>query len=352
MLNTKQLGEKINMFCNLLFHIDDYIENIIERKDQLHVSKNIRVVLKEVISSKKILNYFINKLELISEIKEKKSEEILKKEIEYIKKINPLSFNQKYLNNINLFYNSNNEMYVINYISVEKIFSIIRYCFIQVIKQKNILLKQKFEKENKNFVLNDNQDYKNYNNNNNEKYINNYTKNIINKILKNNNEKENINTRKIIKIDINKFKKDYNYNNSVNIFSILNNSYKFNNINYIINNNSINKNNNLKIQLNKINNQINISLIKNKNCNSIPKNTLKKTISLPLIKINKFSNHKSISYYSKENNKINEYKKLLENKNLVIGNNIQNNNTFNDNRILPIYRLVKIKNDNNRSNCD
>ena len=42
---------------------------------------------------------------------------------------------------------------------------------------------------------------------------------------------------------------------------------------------------------------------------------------------------------------------MLENKNLVIGNNIQNNNTFNDNRILPIYRLVKIKNDNNRSNC-
>ena len=105
MLNTKQLGEKINMFCNLLFHIDDYIENIIERKDQLHVSKNIRVVLKEVISSKKILNYFINKLELISEIKEKKSEEILKKEIEYIKKINSLNFNKKYLNNINLFYN-------------------------------------------------------------------------------------------------------------------------------------------------------------------------------------------------------------------------------------------------------
>ena len=57
MLTTKQIAEKIDMFNNLLFHLDDYIKNKKERKGQLHLSKNIRLVLREIISSKENANY-------------------------------------------------------------------------------------------------------------------------------------------------------------------------------------------------------------------------------------------------------------------------------------------------------
>ena len=49
---NKQLAEKVQMFFNLLCQIDDYIRNKKERKDQLRLSKNFRLVLREVISSK------------------------------------------------------------------------------------------------------------------------------------------------------------------------------------------------------------------------------------------------------------------------------------------------------------
>ena len=286
MSNTKQLADKINMFCNLVFHIDDYINNVYQKKDQSYVSKSIRLVLREVISSKINLKFFINKEEVEPSKNEKILEEKIQKENKYIKKINPLSFNQKNLGTINLFYNSNNEMYVINYLSVEKIFSIIQYCFKNILKQKNIEIKKRFERQNKNFVLYDTQIGEiNYNVNTKENNANN-TINVNKTVL-------------INKLLINKSKprKEYNNINSVNIFSILNQSYKLNNIRSFLNNNSNIKNNYLKKRIRLVK-QINSSS-KIRIVNPLIKKSLKRNISLPMINQKKLINLKN-SCYSKD----------------------------------------------------
>ena len=156
MITSKGIAEKIHMFYNLLYHLDDYIKNKKERKGQLRVSKNIRLILREIISSKINLNYFINKEELDSyrDLFDNKIEAIISKEQLYIKKVNPLSFNQKNLHTVNLFYNSNNELFIINYLVLDKILSIIKFCFVNIIKQKNKEYIEKLEKKYKNdFVL-------------------------------------------------------------------------------------------------------------------------------------------------------------------------------------------------------
>jgi hypothetical protein len=286
MSNSKQLADKINMFCNLVYHIDDYINNVYQKKDQSYVSKSIRLVLREVISSKINLKFFINKEEVEPSKNEKILEEKIQKENKYIKKINPLSFNQKNLGTINLFYNSNNEMYVINYLSVEKIFSIIQYCFKNILKQKNIEIKKRFERQNKNFVLYDTQSGEiNYNVNTKENNANN-TINVNKTVL-------------INKLLINKSKprKEYNNINSVNIFSILNQSYKLNNIRSFLNNNSNIKNNYLKKRIRLVK-QINSSS-KIRIVNPLIKKSLKRNISLPLINQKKLINLKN-SCYSKD----------------------------------------------------
>ena len=286
MSNSKQLADKINMFCNLVYHIDDYINNVYQKKDQSYVSKSIRLVLREVISSKINLKFFINKEEVEPSKNEKILEEKVQKENKYIKKINPLSFNQKNLGTINLFYNSNNEMYVINYLSVEKIFSIIQYCFKNILKQKNIEIKKRFERQNKNFVLYDTQSGEiNYNVNTKENNTNN-TINVNKTVL-------------INKLLINKIKprKEYNNINSVNIFSILNQSYKLNNIRSFLNNNSNIKNNYLKKRIRLVK-QINSSS-KIRIVNPLIKKSLKRNISLPMINQKKLINLKN-SCYSKD----------------------------------------------------
>ena len=286
MSNSKQLADKINMFCNLVYHIDDYINNVYQKKDQSYVSKSIRLVLREVISSKINLKFFINKEEVEPSKNEKILEEKIQKENKYIKKINPLSFNQKNLGTINLFYNSNNEMYVINYLSVEKIFSIIQYCFKNILKQKNIEIKKRFERQNKNFVLYDTQSGEiNYNVNTKENNANN-TINVNKTVL-------------INKLLINKSKprKEYNNINSVNIFSILNQSYKLNNIRSFLNNNSNIKNNYLKKRIRLVK-QMNSSS-KVRIVNPLIKKSLKRNISLPMINQKKLINLKN-SCYSKD----------------------------------------------------
>ena len=39
MSTSKEVAEKIHMFNNLLYHLDDYIKNKKERKGQLHLLK-------------------------------------------------------------------------------------------------------------------------------------------------------------------------------------------------------------------------------------------------------------------------------------------------------------------------
>ena len=154
-------------------------------------------------------------------------------------------------------------------------------------KQKNIEFKKNYEDEHKDFVLFNTEESDLIKSNNNKYMENNLNtkNNIINKILKENNNDSNninypyyINERRLFEIDIIKSKKNKEINNSVNIFSIMNNSYKLNNVTSILNynkNNLITKNNNLKIQISKINKQMNLSPIKLNNKILISKKILK-----------------------------------------------------------------------------
>ena len=106
MITSKELAERILMFYNLLYHLDDYIKNKKERKQQLKTSKNIRLVLREVISSIKNVKYFINKEEIDTNLVKllAASKGVKEKEIQKdYKNLTPLSFNQKNLKTINFF---------------------------------------------------------------------------------------------------------------------------------------------------------------------------------------------------------------------------------------------------------
>ena len=374
MITSKYIAEKINMFYNLLYHLDDYIKNENDRKGQLRVSKNIRLILREIISSKINLNYFINKEEIDSydDLIKKENEDTIEKEKKYIKQINPLSFNQKNFETINLFYNSNNEIYVLNYLSLEKIFSIIRFCFIQIMKQKNKEFKEKIEKKNSNnFGLYQADDKENYNNKNeiDKKY------NILKKILKTDIQKEQIQDKDKIK--------NNDRNNNFNILSF--NIEKINNIfmNNISspNNTIINKRQNsldcLRNQISKINNKMNFSLKKPKINKFYPKKAFKKNISLPLIIENKNSlnssnyNDNNLIKKSKiNNNKILKFNKIINNKNYFLFNTpIQNRgitntflrkknikikdspyhaNEFDYKKIISLYNIRNIYSENNK----
>ena len=326
MITSKEIAEKIHMFYNLLYHLDDYIKNKKERKGQLRVSKNIRLILREIISSKINLNYFMNKRELDSykDLNLKTNDDIVEKSKKYIVKINPLSLNQKNLNTINLFYDSGNEVYILNYLILEKIFSVIRFCFMEIVKKKNKECIEKLEKKFRNeFILyhrNDEREFSKKDNRENDSSNKFYN---LNNTIKNNNtfginsyknrrHYENINYNKIKEITNNYITNNFNLsnifnNNNSNLNGIIhspnnNNSFK-------VSNNSIND---LRIQLNKINNQMNLTSMKNNSKRTSHKNGIKKNISLPLIKENK-----------KLNLKLNEKNKLNQNE------SIKSNNKFN-----------------------
>ena len=299
MLTTKQIAEKINIFYNLLFHMDDYIKNKKERKGQLHLSKNIRLVLREIISSKINVNYFINKEEI--DLHNNKNQLYPKKSTqEYIKKINPLSFNQKNLNTINLFYNSNNELFVINYLSVDKIFSIIKFCLAQIMKQKNKEFITKFEQKSKNtlalfkigkdnLISNINKDFllntnyllltsKRFNNMNNKDKS---QKTVFSNYIRNN-----------ILLESNENKTS---DSIVNVPSLIHTNYNESNLISSINNkkNNSNKNKsssfkNIRTNIKNINDKIsNLNLTKPKTNRLFSNKCLQKIASLPLIKENR-----------------------------------------------------------------
>ena len=300
MLTTKQIAERINMFYNLLFHLDDYIKNKKERKGQLHLSKNIRLVLREIISSKINVNYFINKEEI--DLNNNKNKLYIKKPAQqYIKKINPLSFNQKNLNTINLFYNSNNEAFVINYLSVDKIFSIIKFCLAQVIKQKNKEFITKFEQKSKNtlalfkigkdnLISNINKDIllnnknllitsKNFNINISNK--DKFQKTVFSNYIRNNRLLESIEKKTSDSV--------------VNVPSLIHTNYNDGNIMFSINNKKINSNKNksrslknIRTNIKNINGKINnLNLAKPKTDRLFSNKCLQKISSLPLIKENR-----------------------------------------------------------------
>ena len=349
MITSKKIAEKVHMLYNLLFHLDDYIKNKKERRGQLRVSKNIRLILREIISSKINLNYFINKEELDSyrDLISKKNDEKFEIEKKYIKKINPLSFNQKNLKTINLFYNSSNEINILNYIILEKLLSIISFCFIQITKQKHKESIANFEKKYKNHFYLNSEDFDN-DADEDQKYE---EKKFIKKNLKYNIKNRNygLNNRNL-KVNIDKT----NLNN-INISGLIRNNFNLNNILSSPNRNMINKTsnnslNNLRIQINKINNQMNLSLIKSKKNKILSPKNLKNHSSLPLIIDNKricFSNEKN------NINKNNNFKFLKDN---TIYNKKYNyllylskHNALNINSISNKYKKIKTI-DNNQSN--
>ncbi len=315
MITTKEIAEKIHMFYNLLYHLDDYIKNKKERKGQLHLSKNIRLVLREVISSKNNLKYFINKEEIDSHFfdlmlskKSKKQEEIFKN----IKIITPLSFNQKNLNTINLFYNSNNETFVLNYIILDKIFSIIRFCFIETLKKRKIEFIRDFENKNStNFSLHkiDEKEISFFSSDENNLFLTRKNSTIKN-ILETKKEEDfdtNSTNKGIKKIKSNKAFKEKNIINltkknhvSINISSLINE--------FIRKNSNLLRN--LRWQVRIINDRIKLSQIKDKpdkpekqeknEKNENPFiNRIKKQTSFPIIKNNKTILKKSEEKYKK-----------------------------------------------------
>ena len=340
MITSKELAEKIHMFYNLLYHLDDYIKNKKERKGQLRLSKNIRLVLREVISSKNNVKYFINKEEIDTHLgkllitkKTKKEEELYN----YIKTMTPLSFNQKNLNTINLFYNSKNESFVLNYIILEKIFSIIRFCFVETIRRhKKELIKNIENKNNTNFSLHkiDDKDEVNtiYN-------LNDFLLTKKNSILKKKFEtkkEEEFDTSSSNKglkrirsnqaFDIKRLNDSSNKSQaSINISSLINNNDNVNNIISSQNNQIsefIRKNTNLlrnlRWQVKIIDDKIKLSQIKEKP----DKNLINKIIS-----IKKHANFPIIKAYKKIQNKSVEknIKKEFIDTNLVSENKIETN---------------------------
>ena len=172
MITNKVIAEKINVFLNLLFHLEDYIHNQKIREEQLHISENVKNVLSEVGYSQKVKDYFFHGADANHDHDENEIDPIFKpmelteNKINYIKKVNPQGFNQKNLELLNFFYNSTGEIDMINDLIKNKILSIIKYCLTQV------MLKKLKEKEKKiyskiNFVLinkNNNKPLNNFNN--------------------------------------------------------------------------------------------------------------------------------------------------------------------------------------------
>ena len=321
MITSKEIAEKIHMFYNLLYHLDDYIKNKKERKGQLHLSKSLRLVLREVISSKNNLKYFLNKEEIdlhlskyISNLKIKKEDEKFKT----MKSITPLSFNQKNLNTISYFYNTKNEVYVINYLVIEKIFSIIRFCFIETMKKRKKEFIKEIENKNKtNFSL-----YKIDEINSNDliknkilKKNNTFLKNSIDSKIEEDQDTSSSN-KGINMIKPNRAFREKKMNETdqknrvtINISSMINNNCNYLNIfshKYEINNDFIKNNKNLlrnlRWQVKIINDRVKLSQIKGKQKTYLNNRIIKQESSFPIIKTHKNVINKSMEKIGKNKN--------------------------------------------------
>ena len=321
MITSKEIAEKIHMFYNLLYHLDDYIKNRKERKGQLHLSKSLRLVLREVISSKNNLKYFLNKEEIDSHLSKYISNLKIKKEDEKfktMKSITPLSFNQKNLNTISYFYNTKNEVYVINYLVIEKIFSIIRFCFIETMKKRKKEFIKEIENKNKtNFSL-----YKideiNSNNLIKNKILkknNTFLKNSIDSKIEEDQDTSSSN-KGINMIKPNRAFREKKMNETdqknrvtINISSMINNNCNYLNIfshKYEINNDFIKNNKNLlrnlRWQVKIINDRVKLSQIKGKQKTYLNNRIIKQESSFPIIKTHKNVINKSMEKIGKNKN--------------------------------------------------
>ena len=185
MITNKTIAERINVLLNLLFHLKDYITNQQQREEQIHISDIVKSVLNEVTSSDIIKNYFFKGADPNNEINEDKNEiksefkinKLTEKNINYIKKINPQSFNQKNLDVVNFFYNSSGEADMIYDLVKSKIFSIIKFCLTHIMQQKFSEDEKKIFSKINFALINKTSFYKKVEPNNRNKDINNLIKN-------------------------------------------------------------------------------------------------------------------------------------------------------------------------------
>ena len=169
MTTNKIIAEKINVFLNLLFHLEDYITNQEQREEQLHINEIVKNILREVASSETVKKFFYRGADINNETVDENEFEpefivdrLTEEKIKYIKRVNPQSFNQKNLEVVNYFYNSSGEADMIYDIVKTKIFTIIKYC-LTTIMQKKYKEKEKQIYSKINFALvNKNNYYKNF----------------------------------------------------------------------------------------------------------------------------------------------------------------------------------------------
>ena len=317
--------------------------------------------------------------------KAKKSDEPFK----IMKTITPFSFNQKNLDTLNFFYDSRNEVYVLNYLILEKIFTVIRFCFIEAIKKAKKEMMKNLENKNKNnFLFRKIENYETYSLNDNS--INNIftsrsNRNCLKKEPKIKKEDEfdtsstNRGIKKISSNNIFKTKrmKEISKKSRFNISSLFNNNYNFKNIicSQDIQNNNYNNNNllgNLRWQVKKVDNRVWLSKIKIKK----DRHSMKKQCSFPLISDYKYIFNKSLEKNRKKENE--ESSLLNENKtderNVLLNimkskkinslrttlfnsihnmHNIQNKSEIENNydykELFPYFKITKIKIKKNNS---
>ena len=158
MITNKVIAEKINVFLNLLFHLEDYINNQKIREEQLHISESVKSLLSEVAYSEIVKDYFYKGADVNLEHEEKETEpefkimKLTEEKKRYIKMVNPQSFNQKNLELINFFFNSTGEADLINDLIKYKVLSTIKFCLTEIMLKK-FRQKQKEIYSKINFVL-------------------------------------------------------------------------------------------------------------------------------------------------------------------------------------------------------
>ena len=273
--NSEELEKEINNFKYLILHIGKYLININEQVERLKLSNNSKEIIKEILHSPKITDYFCNN----EKVKENRSsigiikalnEMMLKvktkpKNKKKLNKINPCSFNQSTFLTISFFNGTDTELYLTKNIIKNKILEIVKSCFEKKFNENNedIL--------NKKFNLNDKKN----------KFI----------LINNHNVK------------MAKIRKRYNYslNNKKDDFIMTNSKFVFSNNNH--NKTILNNSNKKRIYLNKSN-----------SCNNLQDYIPNKNSSLTLLKErnkssnNIFINNKKNLY---DNKIINQEKSLL-----------------------------------------
>ena len=182
MITTKYIADKIKIFLNSIYYLDNLNSIKVDNKE----FKSINILLNEVLNSEILCNYLKGSANIYNCLNNKKNGTLIEKEKnkENDKKINInfFSFNQKNISTLSKFFNSYNEIKLIYNLIQNKIYNNIKYAF----DQANINNSNKKENSNKDILYK----YIKYTNKDNIFFSKIKKSNKI-KILKNNKFKEN-----------------------------------------------------------------------------------------------------------------------------------------------------------------